>query len=927
MPAWFQRFKTLQVIVVSFVTVLLVVSSTTIILYYHQSSTQLIQTNKDGTGDLIATNQQGTSELIRTNVESNNAIVESAQSSQEQSTLDLFEQISDHISENVIHQTLTYLKPAQVATELVADQVQYRPKIMARDSKALMQFMASILRVHPQLASTYIGDHTGMFFELRREQTVDPESGKEVEVYVRRRVDQFPVFPPELVQFQINEVMSTALGPKHRITTVVESLENVKAMKSVERQRDNMTQVTPISGQLVGFEVSAGKAKAYESKSTEIQVLWLQNKHKVGFTSRSKKGFTLDEWMDKLQVPITEIISLVEGAGAKNIVENVKEVVTKDGRTISDHVRNIDFDPRDRPWYQTASQTTEFTWTDVYLFHRQQMPGLSAVRPIFDEHGRFVAATSSDITLQSFSEFLQSQTLGPNSEVFIMNGEGQILAYPDSTIFQPKVGTTQVELPSMADMSPLHQAVWEDHQRKNSGQIATEATYSRVEVEGQAYLATMVPFPEDFAKQWQVVLLIPEAHMLGEVWAIEASMRQGISDITLAMQTKASAVEEDVAQQAFTIEENIARQANSVQQNSLLISLLIVAIAMLIVSIFARRLSGPINRLSEQVDSVRNFHLDNDFSTQSGIWEVQNMARALHSMQAGLQSFSRYVPSNLVRQLVDSGEVARLGGERKQLAILFSDVANFTTMAEQVDAEFLMQHLSEYLEVISQILTDEGGTIDKYIGDAVMAFWGAPNEDARPTERACISALRCSRAIAEMNRAWIEDGKPPLPTRFGVHVGSTVVGNIGSSDRMNYTIIGDSVNFASRLEAVNKRYGTWILVSEDVVEEVGDLFWTRPIDIVAVKGKAQGIKIHELVATRSGEMAATEAEQQHCIRTEQAFELYLSQKWNEALVILNELAEQDPDDTVISILSERCHTFLTVPPPTDWNGVMILKEK
>ena len=226
----------------------------------------------------------------------------------------MFEQISDQISENVIHQTLTYLKPAQVATELVADQVQYRPNIMARDSKALMQFMASILRVHPQLASTYIGDHTGMFFELRREQTVDPETGEETEVYVRRRVDQFPVFPPELVQFQINELMSAALGKKHRISTVVESLEDIKAIKSVERERNNMTKVTPISGQLVGIELKGGGPKDIDAKSTDIQVLWLQNKHKVGFSSQSTTGFTLDQWMAKIQEPVTEIISLVEGA-------------------------------------------------------------------------------------------------------------------------------------------------------------------------------------------------------------------------------------------------------------------------------------------------------------------------------------------------------------------------------------------------------------------------------------------------------------------------------------------------------------------------------------------------------------------------------------------------------------------------------------
>jgi adenylate cyclase len=276
---------------------------------------------------------------------------------------------------------------------------------------------------------------------------------------------------------------------------------------------------------------------------------------------------------------------------------------------------------------------------------------------------------------------------------------------------------------------------------------------------------------------------------------------------------------------------------------------------------------------------------------------------------------------------VDSGEVARLGGVRKQLAILFSDIQNFTTLSEEMDAELLMQHLSEYLEVVSQILTAESATIDKYIGDAVMAFWGAPNEDARPTERACISALRCQQAIAKMNEKWIQEGKPPLPTRFGVHVGTTVVGNIGSADRMNYTIIGDSVNFAARLEAVNKRYGTWTLVSDDVIEEVGNVFLTRPIDIVAVKGKTKGVGIHELIATRQGPLAASDEEIQLCEQTATAFGLYLSRRWEEALLVLETISQRWPEDQVTDMMIRRCRAFLVEPPPEDWTGVMVLKEK
>ena len=832
-----KRLLTLQVIVVSFVTLLLVVSSATIIAYNHKSH--------------------------------------------EEATLDLFQQLSDQVSEKVIHRTSAYLKPARVATELVSDQVQHHPELLIEDSEELMQFMASILRVHPQLSSTYVGDSAGTLFQIRREWITPEDGGSPTEIYIRRRIDRKPLMHEALIEDDVGSLAKAALGEGHEVSPTYTFLQKSADIEATLSEQGSMPMVAPVNGQIVGLKTVGDDPSTRAIELPGVKVLWLQDRYRVGFISRSETVLTPADWLERTSSTISRVIDMIgEAHDEVNVIEDLKEI--KDLRDIDDaevntlpnYVNLTDYDPRERIWYTLAERTRTEVWTPPYVFHRGSEPGLSAARPIFDGEGRMIAAASSDITLDKISEFLRSQSLGAGSKVLLVNSQGQVIGHPDTELVEHE--DQSLDLPRMSSVNAVTQAAWSIMQTGTTGR-------SMLTVDGERVLVSFVPLPDRFGTDWNVVILVPEDALMG--------------------------------------------RAKEIQRNSLLISWLIVTVSMLLVSIFSRRISGPINRLSEQVESVRHFHLNNDFSTRSGIWEVQNMAQALHSMQAGLQSFSRYVPSNLVRQLVDSGEVARLGGERKQLAILFSDVANFTTMAEEVEAEFLMQHLSEYLEVVSQVLTEEGATIDKYIGDAVMAFWGAPNDDARPTERACISALRCQSAIQTMNTEWIQEGKPALPTRFGVHVGTTVVGNIGSSDRMNYTVIGDSVNLAARLEAVNKLYGTWIMISESVLDEVGSLFWSRPVDIVAVKGKTQGVGIHELIGTRSGDLEASSEEIHMCRETKRAFDLYLERRWEEALLVLEPLSIQRPEDRVVDLQIQRCRAFMVEPPPNDWSGLTVLSKK
>jgi adenylate cyclase len=231
-------------------------------------------------------------------------------------------------------------------------------------------------------------------------------------------------------------------------------------------------------------------------------------------------------------------------------------------------------------------------------------------------------------------------------------------------------------------------------------------------------------------------------------------------------------------------------------------------------------------------------------------------------------------------------------------------------------AEQLMTHLSEYLDALTHVIMDNHGTVDKYIGDAIMAFWGAPLPCADHAYLACRSARRCQQALTALNRGWHARGLPPMPTRIGLNTGACVVGNVGSSDRMNYTVLGDSVNLASRLEGVNKVYGTRVILSEATHLAVADRVLARPLDLVIVKGRSEPTRILELVALLEDD--PDEALRDQVARYERAFARYLDRAWDEAIALLEPLqAEVGPDDPVVVRLLARCRELGALPPEDD----------
>ncbi len=232
---------------------------------------------------------------------------------------------------------------------------------------------------------------------------------------------------------------------------------------------------------------------------------------------------------------------------------------------------------------------------------------------------------------------------------------------------------------------------------------------------------------------------------------------------------------------------------------------------------------------------------------------------------------SKYVPINLVRQLYHKGEEPVLGGTSAELTVMFTDIKDFTSYSETMTTDALASALGRYLQVMAEVIQNEKGTIDKYIGDSVMAFfWNAPDEVEGHEVLACRAALRCREALQRLFDSPEWGRTPQFATRFGLNRCTASVGHFGAPDRLNYTAIGDGVNLASRLEGLNKFYGTQIIVSESTYLAAKERFEFRLLDHVAVKGKTEGIIIYELLAERAEEVSRPEC----VVRYEQAFALY-----------------------------------------------------
>ncbi|MEL0322675.1 MAG: adenylate/guanylate cyclase domain-containing protein, partial [Gammaproteobacteria bacterium] len=279
--------------------------------------------------------------------------------------------------------------------------------------------------------------------------------------------------------------------------------------------------------------------------------------------------------------------------------------------------------------------------------------------------------------------------------------------------------------------------------------------------------------------------------------------------------------------------------------------------------------------------------------------------------------FGQYVPPELVKKMAEDPERYSMAGQRLQMTVLFSDVRGFTSISEQLAPSELSEFINLYLTTMTQVIRDEGGTLDKYIGDAIMAFWGAPIDAEDHAERGVVAAIKMIEALDGLATVCVERGWPAISIGIGINTGDMSVGDMGSKIRKAYTVMGDAVNLGARLEGLTRQYGVWTIVSEFTVAECPRVRF-RELDKVLVKGKEQPVIIYEPVALESD---LDDEAKRELDRWDDLLEGYRGQQFKQVKKSLDEMITEFGDRPLYDWLRGACDEYIANPPPKDWNGV------
>ncbi len=290
-----------------------------------------------------------------------------------------------------------------------------------------------------------------------------------------------------------------------------------------------------------------------------------------------------------------------------------------------------------------------------------------------------------------------------------------------------------------------------------------------------------------------------------------------------------------------------------------------------------------------------------------------------------LGAFQQYVPAKVIQELMDHPEKLSLGGEERVMTVMFSDVAGFTTISESLSPTQLVTLINEYLSEMTDIILQHDGIIDKYEGDAIMAEFGAPVYYEEHAVKACYAALEMQQRLKQLSRKWRRQGRPVLSCRVGINTGNMIVGNMGSKQVFDYTVLGDEVNLASRLEGANKIFGTRIMISHATQKLVKDHIVTRPLDLIIVKGKSKPVRVHEVMERKDQKME--ESLRNILTIYLSGINYFYSRNWEQAAECFRYCLRLAPDDGPSKLYLRRSVEYLKTPPPENWNGVYQLESK
>jgi adenylate cyclase len=520
----------------------------------------------------------------------------------------------------------------------------------------------------------------------------------------------------------------------------------------------------------------------------------------------------------------------------------------------------------EQEWYREASQSDDEDWFKLNTHPGGERPAVALAGPIEVDQKR-LGVLAIIIELTRVSNFLSQLTVGKSAGAFILDRDGGAIAAPDAEADELNALKTNHPLFPVA-VAAVGQAGSAYDPDKG------EVFHTSVTRDGKAYQAVLTPisFPG-----WSLVTVVPESEFLGPV-------------------------------------------QDTIRKLVIGLAALIVVAGLLSAWLGQRLIAAPLIKVVSEVRRVEHFDLESVKRHSSRLAEIENLSSAIADMALGLAAFRKYIPADLVKRLISDGRGARLGGDVRAMSVMFVDMAGFTGMSERW-GDRIIPLLSRYFDAVSEEVQASGGTIDKFIGDAVMAFWGAPAANPDHAADCCRAALACQRAVRELGL--LDDQGRLVEIRIGINSGDMLVGNIGSEVRLNYTVIGDAVNVASRLEGTNKVYGTSIIIGPETHRLAGNRIVVRELDRLAVYGRAGGQQIYELLA-----MAEELTESPEWVKHyESGLASYRARNFSSAIAAFEKAQSLRQQDRPSALMIERCKQAMLAPTDEDWDDTAVALKK
>lgn len=462
------------------------------------------------------------------------------------------------------------------------------------------------------------------------------------------------------------------------------------------------------------------------------------------------------------------------------------------------------YDPRTRPWYFKALQQRGLVATGPYQMAATGVLGMTISQI---HRGNPSVVIGADVILTTVTDFLKAELLTPSSMAFIADDQGKTVVHSDPAMMENIMAALDNrDSDAMPDKSGI--------EAKLAGFSGDDGRAMPINLRGRDYLVLATKIDN-------------------------AILFRGDRIFIAAPYDELMAPANRMAAQGLTI--------------AGLVVLLGIGGALLLASM----ISSSLHRLKNGADQLQDFDFQTPIDVPSSITEISSLSRAMNRARDAIFTFALFVPRELVRKGMESGSFSSRTAARQQVTAVFTDIYDFTTISEQYPPEEVVTMLSVYFDVLNQAVSAHKGTIIQFLGDSIFAMWNAPGTDDDHAENACLSALAMEVALVEFNDGQREKGLPQFRTRFGIHTGTAVVGNVGAADRLQYTAMGDTINVASRLEGMNKTYGTTILASAEVKARCSDRILFRPIGLDHAKGRRTAIELFELTghskATLKGE--------------------------------------------------------------------------